>query len=155
MCNKPRAQDLKNIDDPVDKRKRGRASAWPVRHLGSWSTFLKNHNWQCGFYGTSESIDSAVMFEIIRKYHRLGCILSASGASGKDGLVTGHAYSILNVRKVNDGFMGMTGKDFRMVQIRNPWGRGEWKGDWSDKSSKWEEHPAVKKALEYVDKDDG
>ena len=91
-------------------------------------------------------------FEILRKYHALGTpvryfpvairespwlaqqcaagsILSASGSSGADGLVTGHAYSILQarprrrssptpftplpkkVRKVNDGFMGIGGKD--------------------------------------------
>lgn len=123
-------QDLKNIDDPKDRRK-------------------------CGLYHTDEHIDCDTMFEMMRKYHRLGSVLSASGASGKDGLVTGHAYSILNVRKVNDGFMGIGGKDYKMIQIRNPWGRGEWKGDWSDKSELWSKHPAVKKALEYEDKDDG
>lgn len=51
--------------------------------------------------------------------------------------------------------MGIGGKDYKMIQIRNPWGRGEWKGDWSDKSELWSKHPAVKKALEYEDKDDG
>ena len=25
----------------------------------------------------------------------------------------------------------------RIVKLRNPWGSGEWKGDWSDSSSKW------------------
>ncbi|CAJ1443115.1 unnamed protein product [Effrenium voratum] len=122
--------DLRNFDDPHDKRK-------------------------CGLYGTDEKIDNDTMFEILRKYHSLGSILSASGASGQDGLVTGHAYSILQVRKVNDGFMGLGGKDYKMVQIRNPWGRGEWSGDWSDKSKTWAEHPAVKKALEFEDVDDG
>ncbi|CAJ1342101.1 unnamed protein product [Effrenium voratum] len=123
-------KDLRNFDDPHDKRK-------------------------CGLYGTDEKIDNDTMFEILRKYHSLGSILSASGASGQDGLVTGHAYSILQVRKVNDGFMGLGGKDYKMVQIRNPWGRGEWSGDWSDKSKTWAEHPAVKKALEFEDVDDG
>ncbi|CAK9050399.1 Calpain-type cysteine protease ADL1 (Phytocalpain ADL1) (Protein ADAXIALIZED LEAF1) (Protein DEFECTIVE KERNEL 1) (OsDEK1) (Protein SHOOTLESS 3) [Durusdinium trenchii] len=61
-------QDLKNFDDPKDKRK-------------------------CGLYSTKETVDNDTMFEILRKYHSLGSILSASGASGKDGLVTGHAYS--------------------------------------------------------------
>ena len=25
----------------------------------------------------------------------------------------------------------------RLVKLRNPWGKGEWKGTWSDKDSKW------------------
>jgi hypothetical protein len=25
----------------------------------------------------------------------------------------------------------------KLMQIRNPWGKGEWTGDWSDKSPKW------------------
>eukprot|EP00438_Fugacium_kawagutii_P021001 Skav228366 [mRNA] locus=scaffold1981:186121:187188:+ [translate_table: standard] len=120
--------DLKNINDPVDKRK-------------------------CYYYPTEEIIDNNFMFEIMREYHRLGSILSASGASGRNGLVAGHAYSILKVRKVNGGFM--TSEDFKMIQIRNPWGRGEWSGNWSDKSPLWDQHPAVKKSLEHEDKDDG
>lgn len=123
-------QDLKNIDDPKDKRR-------------------------CGMYTQDEKYDNDTMFEIIRKYHSLGSVLSASGAKGNDGLVTGHAYSILQVRKVNDGFLGIGGKDHKMIQIRNPWGTGEWKGDWSDKSDLWAKNPAVKKALDYEDRDDG
>eukprot|EP00440_Ansanella_granifera_P014821 gb/GFBE01016113.1/.p1 GENE.gb/GFBE01016113.1/~~gb/GFBE01016113.1/.p1 ORF type:complete len:482 (+),score=107.78 gb/GFBE01016113.1/:1-1446(+) len=123
-------KDLRNFDDPKDKR-------------------------ACGLYGTDEKIDNDTMFEILRKYHTLGSVLSASGASGVGGLVTGHAYSILQVRKVYDGFMGMSGKEFKMVEIRNPWGAGEWKGDWSDKSSKWNENPKVKEQLGFEDADDG
>lgn len=25
----------------------------------------------------------------------------------------------------------------KLVKLRNPWGKGEWKGDWSDESYKW------------------
>ena len=25
----------------------------------------------------------------------------------------------------------------KLIKMRNPWGYGEWKGDWSDDSSKW------------------
>merc|ERR1712070_441635 len=47
------------------------------------------------------------------------------------------------------------GKTYRLLQIRNPWGQGEWTGDWSDKSDLWKEHANVAKAVKYTDADDG
>ena len=41
----------------------------------------------------------------------------------------------------------------KLLKLRNPWGRGEWKGDWSDNSSKWTED--LKKRFNVEDKDDG
>ena len=26
-----------------------------------------------------------------------------------------------------------------MINLRNPWGKKQWKGEWSDKSEKWTE----------------
>ena len=66
-----------------------------------------------------------------------------------DGLVYGHAYSLLDVV---DNVAG-TGID--LVQLRNPWGSGEWTGDWSDNSPKWRQYPQVKAALHEVARDDG
>lgn len=28
-------------------------------------------------------------------------------------------------------------EEVNLCQLRNPWGHGEWTGDWSDKSDKW------------------
>jgi calpain-15 len=41
----------------------------------------------------------------------------------------------------------------RLVQLRNPWGKGEWKGDWSDQSPYWT--PQMKKELYWESADDG
>ena len=60
------------------------------------------------------------------------------------GLVGGHAYSILCV---------LDDDSTKLVQIRNPWGDTEWKGDWSDKSTLWT--PELKELANWKDEDDG
>ena len=40
----------------------------------------------------------------------------------------------------------------KLVKLRNPWGKGEWKGDWSDESYKWTQQ--LKKELNFVNQDD-
>ena len=49
------------------------------------------------------------------------------------GLFFGHAYSILNAGEIE-----FNGQKIRLIRLRNPWGRGEWDGDYSDSSTKWE-----------------
>lgn len=44
------------------------------------------------------------------------------------GLVMQHAYTVLDV---------INAPDVRLLQLRNPWGRQVWTGDWSDESSNW------------------
>jgi len=46
------------------------------------------------------------------------------------GLFSGHAYAVLRC---------VVYKGIRLVQIRNPWGEGEWTGPWSDTSTEWTE----------------
>lgn len=51
-----------------------------------------------------------------------------------NGIVMGHEYSILNMHeKMVDGTM------VRLLEIRNPHGKFEFKGKWSDNSSEWTE----------------
>ena len=48
------------------------------------------------------------------------------------GLHTFHAYSLIQAAVVNSN-----GQNIQLVKLRNPWGQGEWKGDWSDNSPLW------------------
>lgn len=48
------------------------------------------------------------------------------------GLTPGHAYTLLEVKEVKTS----NGNE-KLVHLRNPWGNGEWSGDWSDSSRKW------------------
>lgn len=34
---------------------------------------------------------------------------------------------------------------YRLIQIRSPWERGGWKGDWSNDSRLWSENPEVRR----------
>jgi len=82
-------------------------------------------------------------------------ITAGSGGSeeGQDlisslGLVGLHAYAIIDAQTVQTARGPVN-----LIMIRNPWGQGEWTGDWSDNSSKWT--PAIKKQLNWQPRDDG
>lgn len=64
------------------------------------------------------------------------------------GIVSGHAYSILDVRKYTD----VHGNEQKLIQIRNPWGKFEWNGDFSDRSPLWRPED---KHLYIEEEDDG
>ena len=49
------------------------------------------------------------------------------------GILAGHAYSILDVFEIPKP-RGKKRKTSRLLRIRNPWGRKEWNGKWSDDS---------------------
>jgi len=63
-----------------------------------------------------------------------------------NGLVAGHAYSVLKVVNAH-GHM--------LVCCRNPWGTGEWKGRWSDDNDYGEWTEQMIKATGKVFEDDG
>ena len=96
------------------------------------------------------SKDASIIWKKILTMHEDGHLLGAGSAAGKDtehtdsGIVKGHAYSILACKEIDGN---------RLMQLRNPWAKFEWKGRWSDGSSDWT--PRLKKMVNYVDKDDG
>ncbi|CAE7576762.1 DEK1 [Symbiodinium natans] len=72
-------------------------------------------------------------------------LTKGAGKAPLDGLVPGHAYTLLTVREACG---------IRLLRLRNPWGDHEWTGDWSDKSPLWTDR--TKAAFEVeVDEHDG
>jgi calpain-15 len=59
----------------------------------------------------------------------------STGDVKKAGLVDGHAYSLIGAKEIKD----KAGKTVRLCLVRNPWGKKEWSGDWSDGSSLWDD----------------
>jgi Calpain family cysteine protease len=41
-------------------------------------------------------------------------------------------YSLISAHEIVDN-----GTNVKLLKLRNPWGCGEWNGDWSDNSNKW------------------
>ena len=65
-----------------------------------------------------------------------------------NGLLGGHCYTIVNAVEVK-----AKGFNYQLLQLRNPWGKQEWNGAWSDNSSMWT--PALRKELNSVVENDG
>ncbi|MBZ3887431.1 Calpain-12 [Sciurus carolinensis] len=68
----------------------------------------------------------------------------------EDGLVKGHAYSVTGTHKMSLGFTKV-----RLLRLRNPWGRVEWTGAWSDSCPRWDALPAEWREALLVKKEDG
>ncbi|KAF4010989.1 hypothetical protein G4228_002792 [Cervus hanglu yarkandensis] len=74
------------------------------------------------------------LFSILRHALAKESLVGATALSDRgeyrteDGLVKGHAYSVTGTHKVSLGFTKV-----RLLRLRNPWGRVEWNGAWSDR----------------------
>ncbi|KAH9519602.1 hypothetical protein Btru_003120 [Bulinus truncatus] len=68
-----------------------------------------------------------------------------------NGLICGHAYSITGFKEIQ-----LRPAIVDLVRLRNPWGHGEWKGAWSDKSPEMKQLSRdVRESLMFKEKDDG
>ncbi|KAK3378108.1 calcium-dependent cysteine-type endopeptidase-like protein [Podospora didyma] len=66
----------------------------------------------------------------VNKQFLFGCStgLWGRGWGDRKGIMEGHAYSVMKA-------VEMDGE--RLLLLKNPWGKGEWKGPWSDGSKEW------------------
>ncbi|CAL1138691.1 unnamed protein product [Cladocopium goreaui] len=91
---------------------------------------------------TQKRLNNENLFLRLAYYEQANFLLAASisGRFGRleqrrsDGILEGHAYSVLEVQEVYG---------LRMIRLRNPWGKEEWRGAWSRGSCSWMEHPHV------------
>ncbi|XP_066293758.1 calpain-9-like [Branchiostoma lanceolatum] len=99
--------------------------------------------------------EEQILYKTLLKAQKRGSFMTCSTKStfdeGSSGLVSGHAYTITGVAKIRN-----FGKTHKLLRIRNPWGRQEWTGAWSDGSPEWQRMPGdVLQRLGYENKDDG
>jgi len=69
-----------------------------------------------------------------------------------NGLYAGHAYSVLTAVEVKYTLNGFIQQE-KLLEIRNPWGQGEWQGIWRDSSPHWNQ--VIEPKIRPVDKNDG
>ena len=117
----------------------------------------------------AEMHDSKRAFLLVRRYVGQRALLGASfgsygggggeGLNGEDlgpqGLICGHAYTVLDAKRLRVSGGGGPDGELCLVKLRNPWGRGEWEGAWSDGAAEWTAYPMVKKRLRPTVADDG
>jgi len=101
------------------------------------------------------TIDQTQMFERMCAWHDSNFMMALGTKSGTDsedtdGIVDGHAYTVLDC--INDA----GGTSFDMIKVRNPWGQGEFTiGQWDDDGPGWTKYPKVKEACKPVKANDG
>ncbi|NXE65114.1 CAN5 protein, partial [Calcarius ornatus] len=104
-------------------------------------------NLEEGKYGEVIS-EQMKLFEDLMKVHKRGgfisCSISSPGrpseAETAMGLIVGHAYSVTAIRKLRLGdslLLSFKAEKLFMIRLRNPWGKKEWHGAWSDSSEEW------------------
>lgn len=103
------------------------------------------------FHDSQENVDE--FWAMLQRADRCGfTMMAASHGQGEersaDGVISGHAYSLISIYE----FLHR-GQEVRLLKLRNPWGRGEWAGAWSDSDEVWT--PQLREELGCVEADDG
>ncbi|XP_056267681.1 calpain-5-like [Pseudoliparis swirei] len=98
-------------------------------------------------YYKDQKKQDQLLEDLLKVYDRGGIISCSIKASPNEiememanGLVKGHAYSVTAVKKVRVGhglLAYVKNETIPLIRMRNPWGKTEWKGAWSDSSEEW------------------
>ena len=64
----------------------------------------------------------------------ISCTTSSSIDVTSVGLINEYTYNLLAIYQITNS----EGNNVYLFKLRNPWSKGEWNGDWSDKSSLWD-----------------
>lgn len=105
--------------------------------------------------GMDDGLDADELFERMCAWDDNNFLLAAGTMSGSDsddhqGIVDGHAYTVLTC--LHD----IAGSGINLIKVRNPWGKGEFQsGKWDDDGEGWQEHPEVEEFIQPVAADDG
>ena len=79
----------------------------------------------------------------------ISCTTSSSIDVTSVGLINEYTYNLLAIYQITNS----EGNNVYLFKLRNPWSKGEWNGDWSDKSSLWDSNS--KNKVNFSDKEDG
>ncbi|CAL9685614.1 unnamed protein product [Knipowitschia caucasica] len=102
---------------------------------------------EAGDFAKDQKKQDELFTDLLKVYDRGGIISCSIKAQPHEielkmgnGLVKGHAYSVTAVKNVRlgHGFLAyFKNETIPMIRMRNPWGKTEWKGPWSDTSEEW------------------
>lgn len=98
----------------------------------------------CGISLQLDTIGKDTLVDMINRSSFVCC--STDSVHRGLNLVSGHAYSVTRLYTLQNGTI--------LVCIRNPWGKGEWTGDWSDHSKLWDSL-SNEENVKHVIKEDG
>ena len=104
---------------------------------GAPTTTIRNNG------GANQAQTWAVLSELARRNYPM--VAGCCNAGQLDGLISGHAYSLLDLHTLSNGV--------KLAQVRNPWGSESYHGAWSDKSSLWTEQ--FKREVNFKAANDG
>ncbi|EIM80197.1 cysteine proteinase [Stereum hirsutum FP-91666 SS1] len=100
--------------------------------------------------GSTQSLFLRAVRPLLHPFVKVWDVLAHRRDVTGNGLSTMHAYSVIGTAE----YEGM-----KFVKLRNPWGKTDWKGKWSEKSKEWGKSgwplAEVKRALGHKFEDNG